>query len=58
MLLHIFVINDILLKLNDLNRDRFKCGCDAVKVEFLKQLKKMENINNEIFFLTSYNKVH
>ena len=25
------------------------CGCDAVKLEFLKRLTKMENINNEIF---------
>ena len=37
------------LKLNDSNRDRGKCGYGAVKVEFLKQLRKMENINNEIF---------
>ena len=28
---------------------RRKCGCDAFKVEFLKQLRKRENINNEIF---------
>ena len=47
-LLHAFVNNDILLKLSDLNRNRRKCGCDAVKVEFLKKLRKMEN-NNEIF---------
>ena len=31
------------------NRDRRQCGYDAVKVEFLKQLRKMENINNEVF---------
>ena len=50
MLLHAFVNNNILLKLNDSNCERRKCGCDAVKLEFLKQLRKMENINNEIFF--------
>ena len=50
MMLHAFVNNDILLKLNDSNRDRRKCGYDAVKVKFLKQLRKMENINNKIFF--------
>ena len=49
MLLHAFVNNDILLKINDSNRDRRKCGYDAIKVEFLKQWSKMENINNEIF---------
>ena len=49
MLLHAFVNNDILWKLNDSNRDRRKCGYGAVRVEFFKQLRKMENINNEIF---------
>ena len=48
MLLHAFVNNDMLLKkFNDSNRDRRKC--DAVKVEFLKKLRKLKNINNEIF---------
>ena len=37
------------LKLNDSNRDRRNCGYDAVKVEFLQQLRKLENINYEIF---------
>ena len=46
VLLQAFVNNDILLKIK---RDRRKCGCDAVKVEFLKQLRKMENNSNEIF---------
>ena len=36
-------------KIIDSNRDRRKCGCDAVKVEYLKQLRKMENINNDFF---------
>ena len=36
-------------RLNDSNRDRRKYGYDAVKVEFLKQLRKMGNTNNEIF---------
>ena len=50
MLLYAFVNNDILFKkLNDSNRDRRKCGCVAVKVEFLKQLRKMGNIINELF---------
>ena len=43
------VNNGILLKINDSNRDRCKCGFDAVKVEILKQLRKMENINNDFF---------
>ena len=51
-MLHAFVNSDVLLRSNDLNRDRRKYGYDAIKVEFLKQLSKMENINNEIF-LTS-----
>ena len=46
MLLHAFVNNEILLKIKRFKR---KCDCDAVKVEFLKQLRKMENINNGFF---------
>ena len=40
MLLHTFVNNNIMLKIKQSNRDRRKCGCDAVKVEFLKQLRR------------------
>ena len=49
MLLHAFVNNDILLKIKQFKPDRRKYGYDAVKVEFLKQLRKMQNINNEFF---------
>ena len=42
--------NDILLKNKRFKCDKGKYGCDAVKLEFLKQLRKVENINNETFF--------
>ena len=46
MLLHAFVNNGTLLKIK---RFKKRCVCDAIKVQILKKLRKLENINNEIF---------
>ena len=39
---------DILLKINRVNSYRRKYGYIAVKVEFVKQSRKMENFNDDI----------
>ena len=45
----------VCLMLNNSYRDRRTCGCDAVKLEPFKQLRKRININNDFFRATCNN---